>query len=170
MVDTRRLILRYEGLFDQTALYQLIINFFKQRKYEYVETNWKEKEASPIGREVTVKMEPYKYISEYVTYKYKVVWLMIDAHWVDVVRSGRATKLMHSRFNITITAQVELDWQGLGAKHGKTKKLFEKHVINKEIAEVYVPNLLQEQQHLMDLIKQQLQMESTRQEKGVVNG
>lgn len=158
----RRLVLRYQGLFDFEALYEKIIHFFESRKYEYVEKRWKEKDFSPLGRERVIKMAPEKYVTEYLMYEYAIEWNNMDVHKVEVVRNGKTVSLTWARFIFTCEAHIHVDWQKLGKKNEKTAKFFNEKVLKREITEVHAPELLFEQQRLLDDIKEFLHMEVTR--------
>lgn len=162
MPKLRSLTLRYEGLFDFQGVYDKLTGFFLSRNYDYIEKVWKEKEGSPIGREITVKFGPEKKVGEYIKYKYKGEWKSIDVHDVDVIKNGQTIKLQHARFYINVQGEIDIDWQKMGKKHHKLAHFFNKHVMQREIDEEYAPQLLFESQRLLDEMKEFLNMEVTR--------
>ena len=162
MAKAPKLILRYEGVFDFQEIYDYIVNFFKDKHYDYLETGWKEKDASPQGRERTVKMKPEKNITEYLKHKYKLEWKSVDAHNVAVEQDGKSKQHTHARLHIHIEAELAEDWQGLGKKHEKLKGFFDKHVFKREKENVYMEALEKEMQALLDGIKQTLGMQTTK--------
>jgi len=161
-VGLRRLVLRYQGLFDFEGLYAHIVKFFISRNYEYEEKRWKEKEFSPLGRERVIRMAPWKRISEYIKHEYAIEWNNMDVHTVDVVRNGKTVTLTWARFEFICHASLVIDWQKLGKANPKTAKFFNEKVINREISEVYAADLILEEQRLVDEMKQFLHMEVTR--------
>ncbi len=163
-LKTRTLILRYEGLFDFQGLYDLIVGFFVRRNYDYVEKKWKEKDASPVGREITVDMTPFRKVNEYIKYEYTIQWKSIDKHEVEVVREGKPVRLTHARMYVSVNAQAEVDWQGFGKTKPGLSNFVNKRVIDKELKQ-YRRNLQREMQSLLDEIKEFLHMEATRTEK-----
>lgn len=163
---TQTVTLRYQGLFDFEGLYGALISFFTSKEYDYIEKLWKEKEASPEGREITVKMAPEKKVTEYIMHVYAIEWKSIDVHPVEIVRNGKPVKLIHARFHIIIKAELNVDWQSLGDTSPKLGAFWKDHVFKRELWGVYYPNLQMEAQQLMDHLKQYLHMEMTRYNKG----
>lgn len=161
-IHLRRLVLRYQGLFDFEGLYHHIVEFFEKRHYEYVEKRWKEKDFSPLGRERVIKMAPEKFVTEYLMYEYDIVWNNMDVHTVDVVRNGKTVKLTWARFELTVEAQLVVDWQKLGKNNPKTAKFFNEKVLKREIIEVHAGTLIMEEQRFIDEVKEYLRMEVTR--------
>ncbi len=161
-IHLRRLVLRYQGLFDFEGLYERIVHFFESRYYDYVEKRWKEKDFSPLGRERVIKMAPEKNITEYLKYEYAIQWNNMDLHTVEVVRNGKTVELTWARFELTVEAFIDIDWQKMGKSNPKTAKFFNEKVIKREITEVYAADLILEEQRFVDDVKEFLHMEVTR--------
>ncbi len=166
-VKCRRLVVRYQGLFDFEGLYHHIVEFFESRYYDYIEKKWKEKDFSPLGRERVIKMAPEKNLTEYFKAEYAILWNNMDVHTVEVVRDGKTVELTWARFELTIDAHIEVDWQQLGKNRPKTTKLFNEKVIKREISEKYAEDLILEEQRFADEVKSFLHMEVTRLDKTV---
>lgn len=165
---TKRFILRYQGLYDFDGLYHMIVNFFKSRNYDYIEKKWKEKDMSPIGREIEIKMTPTKKITEYIAYWYKITWANLDVHTVDVVKEGETVKLTHARFAFDMSGHVDSDWQNFAKDNPKLGKFFQEHVFKQELRRTYKKALEVEMQTLLDQMKEFLNMEISRVQKNVV--
>ena len=163
----RTYTLRYDGLFNYQGFYDMIVGWFIQRKYDYIETLWKEKEATPEGHEISVKMAPERKVTEYIKFRMKGNWLSIDVHPVMVTQHGRQVKLTSARFSFKLDGEVEYDWQGLSKQHQKLGKLFDEKVIDKEVLYEYRPQLRNEMKELLEKMKEFLHMESTKLEKEV---
>lgn len=166
----RTIWLRYQGLFDFEGLYRHMVSFFDRRKYDYIEKKWKEKDASPVGREITVDMAPERNVTEYIIYRYEMQIKSIDTHKVEVVRDGKTVKLTHARFQIKIGGHVQVDWQNYGKGHEKLASFFKDTVMRREINKVHVTALEQEMQQLHDSIQGFLNMEASRTQKEVYSG
>ncbi len=159
---TPKLFLRYEGVFDFENLYAYIREFFNNKQYDYIEKGWKEKDATPQGREITVKMIPEKNVTEYIKYAWSVEWKSVDAHPVTVEEGGKSKKKTHARFHLHIQAELIEDWQGLGDKHSGLADFFSKYVFKRERDNEYMSALEQEAQELLDGVQQQLGMQTTK--------
>ena len=155
-----KLILRYEGVFNFQELYEHIIHWFTTRNYDYIEKKWKEKEASPEGREITVNMVPEKKVTEYIKYAWELEWKSVDAHPVTI--EGEDNKQMHARFHLHVQATVIEDWQDLGKKHTKLAAFFNKYIFKRERENVYIAALEQEMQALLDEVQEQLDMQAAK--------
>lgn len=155
---TPKLILRYEGVFEFKTLYRHIVNWFKTKNYDYIEKGWKEKDSSPQGREITVKMIPEKKINEYIKYAWSIEWKSVDAHYVG----EQSDNQMHARFHIHVQATLIEDWQDLGKGQPKISELFTKHVFKREREYEYMQELENLTQELLDEVKQQVGMQATK--------
>jgi hypothetical protein len=161
-MSVRTLVLRYQGLFDLEALYRWTVQWLTKRNYEYLEKLWKEKDATPIGREISIKMVPEKAVSEYVKYELSINWLFTDAHEVEVVRDGRTVKLTHARFNVQAGGKAVYDWQEFSKDSPKLGKFYNEFAFKRELNNIHWPALQGDLQKFMDDLKAFLQMETSK--------
>lgn len=145
-----KLIFRYEGAFNFKELYHTMVGFFKSRDYDYIEKGWKEKEGSPVGREITVKMIPEKKISEYIKHEYAIEWKCVDAH---TVTNEQGEELTHARFHLHAQATIIEDWQNLNKKKTWLGNLYSKYVFKRELDVEYMNALENEVQAFLDEAK-----------------
>lgn len=138
-------IFRYEGEFDFQDLYKSITGFFWSRNYDVFEGKWKEKDATPIGREITINLDSDKKIDEYVRFKYKVRWKSMDFHDVG---DGK----QFARFWLRVEPFFIANWQGLG-KRRWYERFYQDYLVAAELGEVYEAALADEAQELLDMIK-----------------
>lgn len=139
--------LRYEGEFDYQGLYELISTFFRTRNYDFFETNLKEKDATPAGREILMKFKPEKNVTEYIKYIYKIEWKCVDAH-------STADNMMHARMHLYVDQKVEFDWQEYGKNLSKLSKFYQDYIVKKEIDEIHREEIGIEAQTLIDEINE----------------
>ena len=141
-----KLIFRYEGEFDFQGLYEVIGTFFRRRNYDFWETNWKEKDATPQGREITLKFKPELKVTEYVRYHYVINFKAVDAYWVNKTT-------MHARFHLHVQCEILFDWQHIGKKRNFLVKLYEDYLFSKEKEHIYIDECEQESQRFLDEVK-----------------
>jgi hypothetical protein len=139
--------IRYEGEFDYQGLYELFGTFFRKRNYDFLETGWKEKDATPVGREITVRFNPEKNVTEYVKYTYRIHWKCADAH-------ETTDKLMFARMHIYVDPDIKIDWQGYAKGRSKLKQFYDKYIVKKELDDVHRQEIGIEAQTLIDQINE----------------
>jgi len=102
--ETYTMVLKYKGVFDFHGLYNLIIDWLKDNKYEIQESfKYKNKD---LVYEVELKLTGFRKETEYVRFIPKFfiqIWGMKD---VEV--NGK--RLQKGRMKITIDATAELDY------------------------------------------------------------
>ena len=65
----------YKGIFDPTQIYRHIQNWFSEHNYDMHEA-YNFEEVSENGKQIILKLEPYKKITDYAKIKMKVTMTM----------------------------------------------------------------------------------------------
>ncbi|MCF7866869.1 hypothetical protein K9M18_05545, partial [Candidatus Woesearchaeota archaeon] len=61
--------IRYKGVYDFDGLYKLMRGWLDERRYDFMETLYKDKVAGTLGNKVEIKMTPEMKIDEFVKFK-----------------------------------------------------------------------------------------------------
>lgn len=160
-ITTPPVYIRYTGLFDFDALYSAIVDWFKNQGYIWEEETYKHKVPSPRGAEVEFKWMGEKDITDYIKYK-----IVMDVHLWDITEvevKERKKKLTNARFQIVMKGTITTDWQKKWGKNKFTKflgKLYEEHVVRKEIENIYFDNLYYRLWNLQAVIKKFFDMQT----------
>lgn len=103
--------LEYEGLFDVKEFFNLIENFFFDRKYDKREIKNVES-VTPNGKNIEVVLMPWKTISDYAKYEIKLrIWIK-NMKNVDVVKDDTKLKLQQGKIIIILDGYLTTDVEG----------------------------------------------------------
>ncbi len=100
------MMIKYRGIFDFNGLYDFVVDWLKDNKYEIKESfKYKNKE---FGYEVELKLDGWRKETEYI----KVLPGIFIQVWgmKDVEVNGK--KLQKGRMRITINCALEMDYSG----------------------------------------------------------
>lgn len=154
---------RYTGLFDFDALYAAIISWCKDYEYDWHEEIYKHKVPSPRGAEWEFSWEAEKEVTGYIKYKIAMDVHMWDVTEVEVMKEGKKKNLTNARFQLVLKGSVITDWQKKWEKSKFTRflgKLYEKHLMRREIEAVYVDALYYRMWDLHAVIKKYFDMQT----------
>lgn len=135
LTPVHNLILRYKGVYDFEGLYKLLISWFNDMDYRYIEAVYKDKSDTPFGNEVEWKMVPDKEVTDFVKYKLGIYVHLWDVKEFEAERHGKKVKLCDGRVKVVIErATVEFDYQNYfnskrleGLRNFMISKMFKKH-------------------------------------------
>ncbi len=102
----------YEGLFSVSELYSLIVSFFFEKGWDWVE-KMNEEQITPQGKQIRLVLEPYKGVTDYHKLIIKMKVNMIDVKEVEVEKKGKKLKLDHGVVRITFDGYVLSDRHGV---------------------------------------------------------
>jgi len=123
--------IRCTGIIDYDGLYNLIISWFKDNLYDFIEEKH-ELKPTQGGKEIKLQWAADKKVTSYLKYVIKIYMILIDVNKVEIVEQGVKKKRVKARVEIKIKAHAELDYQ---ARWEKTKfqkmlrDLYHKYVI-----------------------------------------
>ncbi len=104
----------YEGLFSISEVFNMVVGFFKERKYDWYE-KVNQEQITPYGKQVRYVFEPWKSITDY----YKIIVRMkihfTDVKDVEVEHEGKVLHLQQGLVHIIIDAYVISDAGGAWA-------------------------------------------------------
>lgn len=160
-VPTMRL--KYIGLFDFDGLYQLLVDWMKNRRYWFKETSYKHKVPSPFGAEQEIDFSGEKRVTEHLTHSITIAIHLYDLTEVDIEQHGIKKKLTNARMEINFDGTIELDYQGIwkGKKFLETlRDFYYKYIIRKDLENVYMDQLVYRIAKLQNTVKEFLDMQS----------
>ena len=104
----------YEGLFSASELYSLIVSFFFEKGWDWVE-KMNEEQITPQGKQIRLVLEPYKGATDYHKLLVKIKVNMIDVKEVEIEKNGEKLKLDHGVVRITFDGYVLSDRKNIWA-------------------------------------------------------
>lgn len=147
---------RYTGLFDFDALYTAIVDWCKNEGYLWEEETYKHKVPSALGAEQEWKWHAEKEVTSYIKYEIKIEAHIWDRTEVEVTKDKKRKKLTNGRFQLILNGNVITDWQKKWEKNKFSRflgKLYEEHIIRKEIENIYHDQLYYRLWNLQAIIK-----------------
>lgn len=100
-----RLKFAYEGIFDPAELYNAMVMWFRQARYEWFEP-YNQEEVTEQGKQIYIVMSPIKSASEYYRLNVKIQLNMLNLREIEVERDGQKVTLHHGVVRILIDAWV----------------------------------------------------------------
>lgn len=119
-----KVVVRYKGIYDFDGLYKLIRGWLDERRYDFMETRYKDKAATPFGNEVEIIMAPEIKVTPYIKYHIDIRMLLFDYKEFDAVLDGEKKKVTDGKISIELNGWVEFDYMN------KFKTDFQKSVLN----------------------------------------
>ena len=105
----------YDGLFNAAELYNLISSFFFSKGWD-----WKEplnvEQITPYGKQIRIKLEPWKCTSDYYKIILKISLHMTDLKDVEIEQNGQTVRLNQGEIKIIYDGYVVADRSDRWAK------------------------------------------------------
>lgn len=102
--------IRYDGIFSVKDLYKLIDDWVNEKGYMPVES-FIEETVEKEGKVITVKLEPFKKLTDYAKAVIKIDIMISDCKEVEVKREGKTKKLNKGNILIEIQSILETDYE-----------------------------------------------------------
>lgn len=105
---------QYKGLINSSELYKMIDSWLKRNGYDKVEL-WNYEEIYEDGKQLTLKLMPYKKISDYAKIEIRINGVFSGLTDVVVTRDGVKLKLQKGSVKFTfdtfLTTDYEQSWE-----------------------------------------------------------
>ncbi len=124
----------YKGLIDVKGLYRLIDKWFAEHGYDKVEA-WNFEEVYEDGKQLTLKLQPYKKISDYVRIEIRLQAVLTKLKETKIEHDGVKLNLMRGQATFQFDTFVITDYEGHWA--GKPFYFFMKTLLDKFIYRSY---------------------------------
>lgn len=109
----------YKGLIDVKGLYKLIDKWFSSHGYDKAEV-WNFEEVYETGKQITLKLHPFKKISDYVKIEIRLLATLTKLKETTVEQDGVKFTLMKGQATIRFDTFVITDYEG----HWATKPFY----------------------------------------------
>lgn len=152
---------KYNGIFDYDRLVDFVFGWFTKRGYDFTESVYKHKEASPGFFEDDRKWDGEKKVTETIKYKITIEARLWEYETVEVVKDGKKKKMAKARLRIQFKPSIEVDYEGRWEKsafHAKLRHFMYNYVLKKEIIIKHVDKLYYITLGLQTKIKDLLEM------------
>ena len=162
-VSPNRMIIRYRGLFDYDGLYNVMVQWFKQRGFWFHERTYKHKVPTALGAEQEIEWTAEKEITDYYKFEYNVKWHLWEITEVEVVKEGVKKVLTNARLEIKLDGTLSIDWEkrfGTSTFWTFVRDWYHKYIIRKEIETIWYDTFYYRLQRLHKVIKDFLDMEA----------
>ncbi len=162
-VPTKKLIVRYKGIFDMEGLYRVIVQWLKSKRYWFHESTYKHKVPTPHGAEEEIKFAAERKVDEYHLYNINMYFHLWHITEVEVIKDGKKKKLTKGQIEIQIKGELVLDYQGRFDKSPFFQALrgfYHKYLIKDKLENVWYDTLYYRTLKLQALIKDYLDIEA----------
>jgi len=143
----------YKGLINVKELYALIDKWFKDHGYEKNEL-WNFEEVYEDGKQITLKLEPYRKISDYAKITIRMTVHLRKLQEVIVEKKDLKLKLMKGDARFVFDTFIVTDYEG----HWETKPFyfFVKTIAEKFLYKSYIDRYEEVLLRDKDMIKREL--------------
>ncbi len=100
--------IKYEGIFEADALYDLIFKWLEDHDYDIFELK-NVQIVTEKGRDVDIFLEPVKEISDYAKLVVRVIYRLTDVKEKEVVIDGKKKKVSEGKVEITLIGLMDTD-------------------------------------------------------------
>ena len=101
----------YKGLIDVKGLYRLLDKWFAERGYDKME-EWNYEEVYEDGKQITLKLKPYKKLSDYAMVEIRINAVLSKLKETEVEHDGVKTTLMKGQAKFQFETFVVTDYEG----------------------------------------------------------
>jgi len=143
----------YKGLINVKELYALIDKWFKDHGYEKNEL-WNFEEIYEDGKQITLKVEPYRKISDYAKLTIRLTVNLRKLQEVVIEKKDLKLKLMKGDVNFIFDTFIVTDYEG----HWETKPFyfFVKTIAEKFLYKSYIDRYEEILLRDKDMVKREL--------------
>ncbi len=165
LIQAARFRVKYKDIFDLKKFYEDLHLWLEERKWidfedgsDHYETFYLEKIDMGGFKEMWMRWRPMKIPIENSYYRY---WLDLDFHClgikdVEVVKEGKKFSAHKGEVELTVTAFIELDYQGQWSKHPFLKffnQIFPKRIFRRALFEEHKREIYREAYEMQNWIK-----------------
>ena len=161
-LHTRISKLRFKGIYDWQKLYRAMLQWGKDREYEFSERQYKHKWKGKKA-ELEIRWTFQREINEFAQNEIRVYFHVWDHKEVEVVKNGEKKKMVSGRFFVDIDGDLNLDWQKRWNDawwKRAWRDFYIKFVIRHEIEDIWWDKLWYNANKLQQLTKRELGIES----------
>jgi hypothetical protein len=101
---------KYTGIWDFKQIYRFLYDWFSDNGYKVKESGYTEK-IKPDGKELEIKWEASKKISDYFKFSIKADWLILGMTETEVQKEGAKMKMNKGYLEIKFSAVLVKDYE-----------------------------------------------------------
>ena len=149
----------YTGLFNVRDLYNVFVSWIKEKDWDLIEPTHKET-VSETGKEIVIKFEPEKKMSDYVKFSGYFEIVMTDIEDVVIKRGDKEIPLNKGSVDIVIEGIIKTDYEGMWVTSPMQtlfKAFYEKFIKASEIKD-FKKKLSTDIEHLNHQLKSHLNL------------
>lgn len=143
----------YKGLIDVKDLYRLLDKWFKEHGYDKNEL-WNFEEVYEDGKQITLKIQPYKKLSDYAKVEIRITVTMKRLKEVEIEKKTGKIKILRGEasfvFDVFLTTDYEEHWEQ------KPIYFFFKTVAEKFLYRSYIDKFEEQAMKDKDAVKREL--------------
>lgn len=109
-IDTPKLVIKYDGIFDFDGLYKTASGWIIGQGYRFAETSVKHKIPTPAGIELEYVWTAWRKHNVYTKYWILMLVKFYDMKELDVIKDGEKKRLTKARILIEMNGELEFDW------------------------------------------------------------
>ncbi len=147
----------YSGLLNFADIYKAIKDFWDSKGFSFDEKEHEEKVKDDGSRDITLKWETSKDVTDYVKYKYDFEVNVSGLKKVVVDINGTKKEMDYvEEFSVELNGELETDFSGLFEGkpfHAFLRGLYEKYVVKPEIKS-HVKQLVKIGNEFLDMLKE----------------
>jgi len=136
---------KYTGIWDFAQVYRFLYDLLVDKGYTVKEKGYSEK-VKADGKEIEIKWEAKKKISDYFRFVLKLDWLILGMTKVEVQREGAKVSMNKGYLEIKFSAVLEKDYEHRWENSGFLKFLrgvYDRYIIKGRIDD-YEDRLMEE--------------------------
>ncbi|MBI5389806.1 hypothetical protein HZB01_05510 [Candidatus Woesearchaeota archaeon] len=165
--------IRYSGIFPLTEFFDEVSRWIREKGYdEWEKHNYEQR--FPSGRQIELWLEPWRKISDYAKYVFKIELLFRNINDVEVYDTQTKKKRIMQKGDIFVNISGFLIFDYFGKWDRKSyfvflRALFDRYVYTQD-SETYRQGLIYEANQLRDIMKRYLNIYRTRYRAGGMTG
>lgn len=152
--------IRYKGKYDFEGLYRLIRSWLDERRYDFMETLYKDKVAGPFGNEVELKLDPELKVNEFIKFHIHIETKFFDVKEFEAELHGKKKRICEGRFVLWFGANVEFDYTEKYKKYEGLLNFLVTKILKRYYEVKYIDVLTYDLYDLHAKIKKFLRMET----------
>lgn len=151
---------KFDGLFVFKDVYNFVYSLLRDSKYDVSEPAYSEK-TTPEGKEIQIRWEARRKISDYFRFTLVVDWLVLGLTAVEAEKAGARVKMNKGSVEVKITAFIDKDYEERWESNAIAKffrGIYDRYVVRSRI-ERYEEKVAVEVDELIAQLKSFLAME-----------
>ncbi len=149
-------VIQYKGVVDFDKLYNRMISWFRDRKYDFYETLYKDKPP-----ELEIEWSANRKVDDFYKYQIDVSFHLFEIEKVEAVKNGETKQMISTRMWIRFEPTLIADWQDRWGENKFTEillKFYLGYVAKRDLQLQYADPLWYITYQLHNIVKEELGM------------